>query len=84
MLIGGVFIIIFFVVKFNVLNHLNKDLQKEVERHSSEIEVKNGIIALKKHKEWMEREHNTVGVDPVLIEFLYVECNLIDKSPNLK
>jgi len=72
------------VVEYNVSNHLNEDLQREVERHSQEIEVRNGTIALKRHKEWMEREHNTVGVDPVFIEFLDIDGNLIDKSPNLK
>lgn len=84
LLIGIVFVAIFVVVKLNVSGHLNSDLQREVERHSQEVEVKDGIIALKRHKEWMEREHNTVGVDPVFIEFLDLAGNLIDKSPNLK
>ena len=84
LLIGLVFVTIYMVVEYNVSNHLNEDLQREVDRHSQEIEVKNGTIALKRHKEWMEREHNTVGVDPVFIEFLDIEGNLIDKSPNLK
>lgn len=84
LLIGLVFITIYMVVAYNVSSHLNGDLQREVERHSQEIEVRNGTIALKRHKEWMEREHNTVGVDPVFIEFLDINGNLIDKSPNLK
>lgn len=84
LLIGCVFFTIYLVVEFSVSDHLNEDLQQEVDRHSQEVEVKNGTIALKRHKEWMEREHNTVGVDPVFIEFLDIEGNLIDKSPNLK
>lgn len=84
LLIGIVFVTIFIVVEIGVSNHLNDDLQTEVDRHSQEVEVKNGKIALKRHKEWMEREHNTVGVDPVFIEFLDIDGNLIDKSPNLK
>ena len=84
LLIGIVFVTIFIVVEIGVSNHLNDDLQTEVDRHSQEVEVKNGTIALKRHKEWMEREHNTVGVDPVFIEFLEIDGNLIDKSPNLK
>lgn len=84
LLIGFVFVTIYLVVEFSVSNHLNDDLQREVDRHSQEVEVKNGTIALKRHREWMEREHNTVGVDPVFIEFLDIEGNLIDKSPNLK
>ena len=84
LLIGVVFVTIFIVVEIGVSNHLNDDLQTEVDRHSQEVEVKNGTIALKRHKEWMEREHNTVGVDPVFIEFLDIDGYLIDKSPNLK
>ncbi|MDH6310141.1 signal transduction histidine kinase [Dysgonomonas sp. PFB1-18] len=84
LLIGLVFVTIYVVVEFNVSGHLNEDLQREVDRHSNEIEIKDEKIALKRHKEWMEREHNTVGVDPVFIEFLDLEGNLIDKSPNLK
>ena len=84
LLIGIVFVTIFIVVEIGVSNHLNDDLQTEVDRHSQEVEVKNRTIALKRHKEWMEREHNTVGVDPVFIEFLDIDGNLIDKSPNLK
>ncbi len=84
LLIGLVFITIYVVVDFNVSNHLNEDLQREAYRHSQEIEVKNGIIRLKRHKEWMEREHNTVGVDPVFIEFVDIDGNFIDRSPNLK
>lgn len=84
LLIGFVFVTIYLVVEFSVSNHLNDDLQREVDRHSQEVEVKNGTIALKRHREWMEREHNTVGVDPVFIEFLDINGNLIDKSPNLK
>lgn len=83
-MIGFVFATIYIVVEFSVSGHLNEDLQREVDRHSNEVEVKDGKIALKRHKEWMEREHNTVGVDPVFIEFLDIEGNLIDKSPNLK
>jgi len=84
LLIGLVFITIYMVVEYNVSKHLNDDLLREVDRHTQEIEIKNGTIALKRHKEWMEREHNTVGVDPVFIEFLDIDGNLIDKSPNLK
>ena len=84
LLIGIVFMIIYVVVKISVSNHLDQDLQREVDRHSKEIEVKDGVIALRKHTEWMEREHNTVGVDPVFIEFVDAEGKLIDKSPNLK
>jgi hypothetical protein len=35
-------------------------------------------------EEWKEREHNTVDVNPVFIQFLDSKDNLIEKSPNLK
>lgn len=84
LLIGFVFVVIYLLVDLRVSNHLNHDIQREVDKHVHEIGVKDGIIALKKPQEWMEREHNTVGVDPVFIEFLDLKGNHIDKSPNLK
>ena len=84
LLTGLVFITIYMVVEYNVSEHLNEDLQREVDRHSHEIEVKDGTIALKRHKEWMEREHNTVGFDQVFIDFFDIDGNLIYKSPNQK
>lgn len=84
LLIGIVFCGIYFVADIKVSDHLNADLEKEVQRHSEQIVVSDGVIALKHHKEWMEREHNTIGVDPVFIEFTDANGNLIDKSPNLK
>lgn len=84
LLIGLVFCAIYLVAQIKVSNHQNDDLLREVDRHSQQIVVRDGIIALKQHKEWMEREHNTIGVDPVFIEFTDSKGNLIDKSPNLK
>lgn len=84
LLTGVVFVVIFVVVRISVSAHLNDDLQREVRRHLQEIVVREGKIGLKRQKEWMEREHNTVGVDPVFIEFVDADGRLIDKSPNLK
>lgn len=84
LLISIVFIAIYLVVSFSVSTHLNMDLRKEVDRHYKEIEVKDGVIGLKRHNEWMEHEQNMVGVEPVFIEFLDADGKLIDKSPNLK
>lgn len=84
LLIGLVFCGIYIVAEIKVSHHQNEDLQREVERHSQQIIIKDGVIALKRHKEWMEREHNTIGVDPVFIEFIDSGGNLVDKSPNLK
>ena len=50
LLIGLVFVTIYVVVEYRVSSHLNEDLQREVERHSNEVEFKDGKIALKRHK----------------------------------
>lgn len=84
LLVLFVSIAIYTVVHISVSNHLDKDLEKEVKKHTKEIQVTDGKITLKRYSEWMEREHNTVGVDPVFIEFISAEGELIDKSPNLK
>ena len=44
LLTGLVFITIYMVVEYNVSDHLNEDLQREADRHSQEIEVKDGMI----------------------------------------
>jgi signal transduction histidine kinase len=35
-------------------------------------------------EEWKEREHNTLNVNPVFIQFIDQNRNVIEKSPNLK
>jgi signal transduction histidine kinase len=84
LLIFVVFFTIYSIVKFSVYNHLNKDIGKEVVNHMHEIEIRNNTIFLLHLEEWKEREHNTVDVNPVFIQFLDGKGNLIEKSPNLK
>jgi signal transduction histidine kinase len=50
----------------------------------NEIEVRNDAIFLLHLEEWKEREHNTVDVNPVFIQFLDKTGKVIEKSPNLK
>jgi hypothetical protein len=40
-----------------------------VKSHLNEIEIKNNAIFLIHLEEWKEREHNTVDVNPVFIQF---------------
>jgi signal transduction histidine kinase len=84
LLIFVVFFTIYSIVKLSVYNHLNNDIGKEVKSHLNEIEIKNNAIFLIHLEEWKEREHNTVDVNPVFIQFLDSKGNLIEKSPNLK
>ena len=84
LLIFVVFFVIYSIVKLSVYNHLNTDISKEVENHLNEIEIKNNAFHLIHMKEWEEREHNTVEVNPVFIQFLDKNGNIFEKSPNLK
>lgn len=84
LLIFVVFFTIYSIVRYSVYNHLNNDISKEVENHLNEIEIKNDSFNLIHLDEWNEREHNTVDVNPVFIEFLDRNKNRIEKSPNLK
>ena len=84
LLIFVVFFVIYSIVKLSVYNHLNTDISKEVENHLNEIEIKDNTFRLIHMKEWEEREHNTVDVNPVFIQFLDKNGIVIEKSPNLK
>ena len=84
LLIFVVFFVIYSIVKLSVYNHLNTDISKEVKNHLNEIEVKNNTFYLMHMQEWEEREHNTVDVNPVFIQFLDKNGAIIEKSPNLK
>ncbi|MBC5837668.1 sensor histidine kinase [Flavobacterium muglaense] len=84
LLICVVFFAIYTIVKFSVYNHVNTDIAKEVQNHLNEIEIKNNAFFLIHMEEWMEREHNTVDVNPVFIQFLNNKNEVVEKSPNLK
>lgn len=84
LLICVVFFAIYSIVKFSVYNHVNTDIAKEVQNHLNEIEIRNNSFFLIHMEEWKEREHNTVDVNPVFIQFLNKKNQVVEKSPNLK
>ncbi len=84
LLIFVVFCTIYSIVKISVYNHVNSDISKEVLNHANEITIKNNSFSLIHKEEWKEREHNTVDVNPVFIQFLDKKGNIHEKSPNLK
>lgn len=53
-------------------------------KHLTEIEIKDDYIGLIHNDEWREREHNSVAVNPVFIQFYDKIGKLAEKSPNLK
>jgi signal transduction histidine kinase len=84
LLIVVVFSVIYSIVKHTVYNHIDKKIKVEIENHLAEIKIVNGKVILIDEEEWNEREHNTVDVNPVFVEFLDVNKNIIEKAPNLK
>ena len=79
-----VFFVIFSIVKFSVYGHINNDIKSESQKHSSEIQRIGSSYHLINKDEWEEREHNTIDVNPVFVQFVDQTGNIIEKSPNLK
>lgn len=84
LLIAFVFIVIYQVIYFSVDNHINDDINDEVKKHLEEIEIDRNDTYLIQVDQWRAREHNTVDVNPVFVQFHDINNQLIDKSPNLK
>ncbi|MCV9928787.1 HAMP domain-containing histidine kinase [Flavobacterium sp. LS1R49] len=84
LLIFVVFFTIFSIVKQSVYSHIDNDINVEIKNHLDEIKIKNDVLSLIDAEEWNEREHNTVDVNPVFVQFLDVNGKIIEKSPNLK
>ena len=82
--IAVVFVIIYFVVHKAVYHGLDTGLNYEAHKHTGEIEFEKGNILFINKKEWEEREHREVQVNPVFIQIVNDKGLLMDKSPNLK
>ena len=84
LLISVVFCVIYFSVSYNVYSHINDDIISESQKHLTEISISNYNFRLIHAEEWMEREHNTVDVNPVFVQFVDENKRVVEKSPNLK
>ena len=84
LLISVVFFVIYQIIDHSVNAHINEDIMDEVDKHLGEIEFDPNETYLIQVDEWREREHNTVNVNPVFVQFWDINNQLIDKSPNLK
>jgi len=84
LLIVVVFSVIYSIVKHTVYSHIDEKINVEIQNHLDEIKEVNGKVILIDEEEWKEREHNTVDVNPVFVEFLDVNKKITDKAPNLK
>lgn len=84
LLILVVFFAIYKVINYSVNKHINDEILEEVNKHIKEVEIDRYNTYLIQVDQWREREHNTVNVNPVFVQFLDLNNQLIDKSPNLK
>ncbi|MCA6074695.1 HAMP domain-containing protein [Fulvivirga sp. 1062] len=79
-----VFAMVYMIVRINVYEHLDNDLEYEARKHEKEVMyVDNQVVFINK-AEWEEREHREVQVNPVFIQLLDDTKSITDKSPNLK
>ena len=84
LLILVVFSATYFTVKFTVYKHIDENLMIEIEDHLKEIKIENKKVIFMDAEEWEEREHNSVDVNPVFVQFFDLNKKVIEKSPNLK
>ncbi|MEN2399492.1 HAMP domain-containing sensor histidine kinase [Flavobacterium sp. MC2016-06] len=84
LLILVVFSAIYFTVKFTVYKHIDENLMIEIQDHFKEIRIENKKVIFMDSEEWEEREHNSVDVNPVFVQFFDLNKKTIEKSPNLK
>ena len=78
------FLAVYFVVESVVYRNIDRDLSFEAEKHTAEIKIVGDSIKIKNKKEWEEKEHREVQVNPVFIQILDKNGVFMDKSPNLK
>lgn len=84
LLVFAVFVVIYFTVRKSVYNDVERDLSIEVSDLMTEIDISADGFAIHDVHEWKEKEHNTLDINPIFIEFVDTEGNSTDKSPNLK
>jgi len=83
-LIAIVFLFIYNIVKYSVNKHVNEEIQEELYKHLDDVSTDSNDTYLIQVDQWRAREHNSISVNPVFVEFYDNNREVIDKSPNLK
>lgn len=83
LLIFAVFFVVFYSVKVSVYSDIDRDLQAEVKAISEQIVVEGAAFHISNLEEWEEREHKSLGINPIFIQLVDNFGKNIDKSPNL-
>lgn len=84
LLIAFAFIVIYRVIHFSVDEHINEGIDEELQKHLDDVAIDSNDTYLIQVDQWRAREHNTISVNPVFVQFYDDHKKLIDKSPNLK
>jgi len=82
--ISVVFFVIYQIIYLSVYNHINGDMKEEIGEHLNKIKIDRDNSYLIQVDQWRETENNVVDVNSVFVQFLDMNNELIDKSPNLK
>lgn len=75
---------IYFIVQETVFSNLDNDLSYQAHKHTGEIKIMSDTIVFRNKAEWEEKEHLEIQVNPVFIQLIDKEGQVMDKSPNLK
>ncbi|WP_309641560.1 HAMP domain-containing sensor histidine kinase [Flavobacterium sp.] len=84
LIVALLFVAIYNTVKYSVYNDINHELEKEVGLHFSEMNFGNSIYRWIDIREWEEKEHNEITIDPVFVQIYDPNGVAVEKSPNLK
>jgi signal transduction histidine kinase len=83
LLVLVVFVVIYYIVKSEVYQDLDNDLDTEVKVLLDEIAIDSSGFQIA-DEEWEEKEHKTLDINPIFIQFIDIGGNIFAKSPNLK
>ena len=83
-LIALVFLFIYKIVEYSVNQHVNEEVEEELYKHLDDVTIDSNDTYLIHVDQWRAREHNSISVNPVFVEFYDDHKLLIDRSPNLK
>lgn len=78
-----VFVIIYLVVDYTVIQSIDRELKLETDKHVGQIFLVDGEIRFAHKDEWQEMEHSQIQLNPIFVEIVDMQGNSMDKSPNL-
>jgi two-component system, OmpR family, heavy metal sensor histidine kinase CusS len=84
LLIAALFLLLYIVIYQTVYTHLDTDLDAEMQEVYTSIVVLDNAIIYANPKEWSEKEHGQIEVNPVFIQIVDTAGNVIKKTSNLR